>query len=131
MKSYFTTFLLILSFGLLAQTQDIPNGDFEDWSIRDHYKPDGWYAYLRNSLRTTDAKVGNYALKLVNTYKEGTRGTRSYVRNIDYNNLDEIDGFAFDGDPLSLVFWSKHDLAEHDTARINVRFNYQGSYKGS
>lgn len=128
MKNLLLTFSILISASLLAQVQDLPNGNFEEWKKRDHYKPSNYFSPTRNVFRTEDARTGNYALKLVNTYQEGTRGTRSYIRNVDANS--GLEGFRFTGDPLSLVFWSKHDLAEHDTARVYARFNYRGGYKG-
>ena len=110
--------------------QNIPNGDFENWEKRDHFKLDNWYSPYRNVERTTDAKVGNYALKLTNTYSENGNGYKGYIRNLDYNNRDSINGFAVSGDPLSLVFWSKHDLADGDTARVYIIFRDHGVYKG-
>jgi hypothetical protein len=126
--------ILLLSCTLLfifnTDAQNVPNGSFENWETRDHYKLDGWYSPTRNVKRTTDAKVGNYALKLENTYIEGSNGYTSYVRNLDYNNRDQLNGFAFDGDPLSLVFYSKHDLPPGDEARIYAIFRENGSTKG-
>lgn len=127
---YLLVLISIFSFGSQLIAQNIPNGDFENWEVRDHYKLNDWYSPTRNVERTTDAKVGNYALKLTNTYIENSNGYRGYVRNIDYNNLDSLNGFGVSGDPLSLVFWSKHDLAVGDTARIYVVFRDHGTYKG-
>jgi hypothetical protein len=129
MKALLPILFLLLTTWSFGQVQELPNGSFEDWKKRDHFKPSSYFSPTRNVLRTEDAKTGKYALKLVNTYIENSRGTRSYIRNIDANS--SLRGFGFQDDPLSLVFWSKHDLAEHDTARIYVRFNYQGDYKGA
>ena len=128
MKQFLTYISLFITLSLTAQ--NIPNGDFENWETRDHQKLNGWYSPTKNVERTTDAKVGNYALKLNNTYSATGNGTKGYVRSIDYNNRDTLNGFAFSGDALSLVFWSKHDLAVGDTARAYVVFREEGSYKG-
>ena len=122
--------LLISILPLIVSAQTIPNGDFENWEVRDHYKLNGWYSPTQNVERTTDAKVGKYALKLSNTYSASSNGTKGYVRNIDYSNRDTLNGFAFEGDALSLVFWSKHNLAAGDTARAYVVFREEGVYKG-
>ncbi len=129
MKNVLIIFLLLISFTSFGQ--NIPNGDFEKWEKRDHYKLDNWYSPTRNVERTADAKVGNYAVKLKNTYSSSNNGTRGYIRNIDYADDATLDGFEFGDDPLSLVFWSKHDLAAGDTARIFARFRYKGSTKGT
>ncbi|MDA8886350.1 T9SS type A sorting domain-containing protein [Bacteroidia bacterium] len=128
MKSIFTIVLSLLMFGIHAQT--IPNGDFENWEIRDHFKLDGWFSPSQNVERTTDAKVGKYALKLSNTYSASSNGTKGYVRNLDYSNRKALNGFAFGGEALSLSFWSKHDLAAGDTARIYIVFREKGTYRG-
>ncbi|PCJ66920.1 MAG: hypothetical protein COA58_05560 [Bacteroidetes bacterium] len=128
MKYTLTYISLFLTIGLFAQ--NIPNGDFENWETRDHFKLDGWYSPTRNVQRTTDAKVGNYAIKLINTYSATSNGSKGYIRNIDYSNRDILNGFAFNGDALSMVFWSKHDLAPGDTARAYVVFRDEGRYKG-
>jgi hypothetical protein len=123
--TYITSCIAVMVFG-----QTVPNGNFEKWQIRDHYKLDGWYSPTRNVERTTDAKVGSYAIRLSNTYSETSNGTTGYFRNLDYNNKDTLNGFAFDGDPLSMVFWSKHELAVGDTARAYVVFREKGVYRG-
>ncbi len=123
-------YLIVLFLVLDLPAQNIPNGSFESWEMRDHYKLDNWFSPTRNVTRTTDAKVGNYALRLDNTYREGANGYTSYIRNIDYSNLDQLNGFAYDGDPLSLVFWSKHDIADGDQARIYAVFRENGATKG-
>ena len=127
---HFTIILLIL-IGQYSLAQNIPNGDFENWSTRHHPTLRGWFSPLRNVERTTDAKIGTYALKLSNTYSETGNGTRGYALSINSGDKSSLNGFAFDGDPLSLVFWSKHDLAAGDTARIYAVFREKGAFKGS
>lgn len=129
MRHYLVTLLALITISGMAQV--VPNGSFENWEMRDHYKLDGWFTPTLNVHRTTDAKVGNYALKLVNQYNPNNNGTTGYARNIDYGNLSELNGFAFDGDPLSLVFWSKHDLPPGDEARIYCVFRDHGTQKGA
>ena len=128
MKYYITYILICLSSLSFAQT--IPNGDFEQWEVRDHFKLSGWYSPTRNVERTSDAKEGNYALKLINTYSETSNGTAGHARNLDYNNKQEINGTAISGDALSISFWCKYDLAAGDTARFYVILREEGSYKG-
>jgi hypothetical protein len=113
---------------LFVNAQNIPNGDFENWRVKDHYKPTGMTATVRNAERTSDAKEGQYALKLSNTYVPNSRGYRSYAFNED--NENGYDGVAFNGEPLSLCFWAKYDLAEGDTARVYAIFREKGTYKG-
>ena len=122
--------LILLASFTVSYCQTIPNGDFENWEVRDHFKLDNWYSPTKNVERTTDAKVGNYALKLSNTYSATSNGSKGYVRNLDYNNSKALNGFAFEGEALSLSFWSKHDLAAGDNARIYIVFREKGTYRG-
>ena len=94
--------------------------------MRDHFKLSGWYSFTKNVERTTDAKEGNYAIKLINT----TNGNRGLARNLDYNNKQEINGDAVSGDALSISFWCKYDLAAGDTARFYAVLREKGTYKG-
>lgn len=128
MRKLLTYILIMIATVCFSQT--IPNGDFEIWETRDHFQLDGWYSPTRNVERTTDAKVGNYALKLTNTYSATGNGTRGYVRTTDYGDRQALDGLPTSGDPLSVVFWSKHELATGDTARAYIIFRENGSYRG-
>lgn len=116
---------------LLCDAQNIPNGTFDQWEVREHLKLDAWYSPTANVQQTTDTKISAYALKLLNTPSTTGNGTKGYIRNVDYNRRDTLNGFAFNGDPLSMVFWSKHDLAPGDTARAYVVFKEKGSTKGT
>lgn len=113
-----------------AVAQNIPNGNFEQWEMRDHFQLKKWFSPAANVERTTDAKSGKYALKITNTYREGTNGTKGYSRTIDYGNKKEINGLAIDADALSISFWSKYDLAEGDTARFYAVLRNKGTYRG-
>jgi len=128
MKFIFTYTFLFLSTILVAQ--NIPNGDFENWEVRDHLKLSGWYSPTKNVERTTDAKEGNYAIKLSNTHIEGANGTRGYIRTLDFANKSEINGLAASADALSIAFWCKYDLAAGDTARMYTVLRDDGTYRG-
>lgn len=123
--SYISLFLM-----LWANAQNIPNGDFEQWEKRDHFKLKGWFSPTANVEQTTDAKEGNYAIKLSNKYVEGANGSRGYAITIDYNNRAEINGLAASADALSVAFWCKYDLAVGDTARIYTVLRDKGAYRG-
>lgn len=123
--SYISLLSCLISFG-----QHIPNGDFENWEVRDHFKSSDWFTPSRNVERTTDTKSGEYAIKLSNTFIEGSNGISSYAFNYRSNNLEKYSGFAFDGDPLSLAFYAKYDIAEGDKARIVVTFRNKGATNG-
>ena len=125
---YLIILLCFLNAVFFVNAQNIPNGDFEKWRVRDHFKPTGMTCTVRNSERTLDAKEGQYAIKLSNTYVPNSRGYRSYALNVD--NVNGYDGVAFHGDPLSLCFWAKYDLAAGDTARVYAVFREKGTYKG-
>ncbi|MGB0850686.1 MAG: T9SS type A sorting domain-containing protein [Bacteroidia bacterium] len=129
MKKLILTLLSLCLFAL-SYSQNIPNGDFEQWEVREHQTLDDWYSYTSTVERTTDSKSGKYAIKLRNIYSKTSNGSKGYVSNHVYNNEAEYDGFAMSGDPLSVVFWSKHDLALGDTARLYMVFRDKGAYKG-
>ena len=122
------TFIFLTTLHFFVHAQNVPNGDFEKWRIRDHYKPAGMTATIRNAERSTDSWEGNYSLKLSNTFIPNSRGYRSYAFNVD--KAKNIDGVAFTGDALSIAFWTKYDLAYGDTARVYVIFRDKGVYKG-
>ncbi|MFY0645055.1 MAG: T9SS type A sorting domain-containing protein [Bacteroidia bacterium] len=119
---------LLFSLGLYSQ--NIPNGDFEDWTRYNHYAlQDYWSSSIINVSRTTDHMEGAYALRLDNTVSEdGLTKRRCYVQN----RITSIgqDGFEFYDDVLSLAFSAKYELAIGDTARIYVRFRENGATKG-
>jgi hypothetical protein len=122
------TFIFLTTLHFFVHAQNVPNGDFEKWRIRDHYKPAGMTATIRNAERSTDSWEGNYSLKLSNTFIPSSRGYRSYAFNVD--KAKNIDGVAFTGDALSIAFWTKYDLAYGDTARVYVILRDKGVYKG-
>lgn len=124
----FASILLSVVLAHAVFSQNIPNGDFEQWEVRDHFQLNNYYSPTRNVERSSDAKEGKYALKLSNTYIENSTGYRGYAHNASKAN--GVDGVAFSGDALSLVFWSKHDLAQGDTARVYAIFRDKGVYKG-
>lgn len=125
--------LIVISVLLAANAtaQNIPNGDFESWKMRDHHKLSGWFSPTRNVGRSTDAVFGEYALMLSNTSTVGVNGTRGYARSIDYNNLDKVNGLAIQADALSISFWSKYNLADGDTARFQAVLREKGIYRGN
>lgn len=129
MKKLITISTLFLSY-YCSYSQNIPNGDFEKWEKRSHYKATGWYTYNSTVFRTNDASIGEYAIKLINKYSETGNGSRGYATNYRSSDKTEFGGFGFDGEPFTLVFDCKHDLAEGDTARIYVDFREDGKYKG-
>ncbi len=119
---YIIFITLTLNAFFFVSGQNIPNGDFENWRVRDHFKLPSVTSTVRNAERTIDAKEGQYALKLSNTYVPNSRGYRSYAINYD--------GVDFNGEPLSMCFWSKYNLAQGDTARVYAVFREKGVYKG-
>lgn len=127
-----TQLFLILSFLAFfdCTAQNIPNGNFERWEKRDHFQLSGWFSPTARVERTTDAKSGNYAIKLVNEYIEGENGRTAYTRTIDYGNKAAINGLAARADALSVAFWCKYDLAPGDTARLYTVLRENGSYRG-
>ena len=127
----FLYILLILPFiQLNLHAQNVTNGDFENWEVRDHFALDVWAFSSRNVSRTTDAHEGEYAVRLENELLENGNGRTSYVQSIDWGNQQRLNGFAFDDEAFALVFWAKYDLADGDTARVRATMREEGRYKG-
>ncbi len=129
MKGFLACILSLSLLSTIGIAQNIPNGDFEEWTIFNHYDLDHYLTPNYNVSRTTERIQGQYALKLENTVSEDGNTRRS---GYAYNVISAINqtGFAFEGDMLSVVFFAKYDLAEGDSARVYVRFRENGATKG-
>jgi hypothetical protein len=120
--------LTLLIFGTVVSfAQNVPNGGFEDWETEDYFVLEDWVSYGKPE-QTTDVMVGDYALKLVN-YPNGNQYLTSSIYNINWTQ-DGVNKFPYNGDPLSVVFYAKYDLAAGDSAIINTVFYEKGRYSG-
>ena len=128
MKTRNYILILTMVFGYLSNAQNVPNGGFENWETEDHYVLDEWVTYGR-AERTSDASQNDYALKLSNYTDVSGNVVSSSLYNVDWANAT-VDKFPYDGDPLSMVFDTKHDLAEGDTGYFFSGFYEKGQYIG-
>lgn len=128
MKKRNTVLILALIIGLVSNAQNVPNGGFENWETEDHFVLEEWVTYGR-AERTLDASKNNYALKLKNYTDASGKVMSSSLYNVDWVNAS-VDKFPYDGDPLSMVFDTKHELAEGDTGYFFSGFYEKGQYIG-
>lgn len=109
-------------------SQNVPNGGFETWDKEDHFLLDEWITYGM-AERTTDASSKEYALKLHNYKNAAGNFVSSSLFNVDWQN-GSVDKFPYNGDPLSMVFDTKHILAQGDTGYVFAGFYEKGQYIG-
>lgn len=114
--------LLALHVIVVAQGQNIPNGDFENWSTKNEVVIDQWVS-SGDVTATTDAYEGSKALKLTNTASTERRG---YVATGAFSQ-NKLQGIPYDEKPLSIRFRAKYDLALGDRAQVAVLFYLKGN----
>jgi Leucine-rich repeat (LRR) protein len=75
MKTKLLLLLLLANFSIYAQTNLVPNGDFETWTSSS--QPDNWYRYLSGLIyQNSSAQKGNSSTKM-----EITSGTFNYMNS--------------------------------------------------
>ena len=124
----FALALYVCLVSLCGTAQNVPNGNFESWDKEDHFVLDEWITYGM-AERTTDASSNEYALKLHNYKNTAGNFVSSSLFNVDWQN-GSVDKFPFDGNPLSMVFDTKHILAQGDTGYVFAGFYEKGQYIG-
>lgn len=115
-------------FGITVLAQNVPNGGFEAWEIEDFYVANDWVSYGKPQ-RTEDANVGLYAIELFNFANSEGNYVGSSIYNVDWQG-GGVDKFPYDGDPLSMVFDAKYDLAAGDSAEFTSGFYEKGIWIG-
>ena len=121
-------FLLLTCISGIAHSQNVPNGGFEEWLVEDYFLTNDWKSYGK-PIRTEDAASGNYAITLQN-FKNGSGDfASSSIYNIDWTDAT-VNKFPYDGNPMSMVFHAKYDLADQDSAYINTGFYEDGRWIG-
>ncbi|PCJ66921.1 MAG: hypothetical protein COA58_05565 [Bacteroidetes bacterium] len=119
------TFIIVV---LSSYSQNVPNGGFDSWQTEDFFVAEDWVSYGQ-TLRTEDAKIGNYAITL-NNYKNSEGDfVSSSLYNVDWQG-GGVDKFPYDGNPLSMVFYAKYDLAPGDSAELTSGFYEKGNWIG-
>jgi len=111
------------------------NGDFENWSLTSYDTPVNWYMESESTdLKTTDAAVGDYAIKLktyLNTNEMGNSQARATkLSNCFWNqNTRRWEG----GMPLinprdTVAFYYKYSPAQpNDSAVVTLTFRKDGN----
>lgn len=123
--------------GVISQPT-MMNGDFEAWESLTTYKPSDWYINGESSAisQTTDAKKGDYAIKLV-TYlstdknnnpmaRAGQIATGYYPNNCG-NNCIELGGHKYSQQNDALTFWYKYYPSADDSAIVFLNFKKNGN----
>jgi len=140
MKKLLQTFsLALLSSSILAQTQ-VPNADFENWTL---YKPNYNYYAASNwsngaacasvnggteqcqfvNRRTTDAQSGTYAIQ----YFDLKPAFGPNINTLPFWNVNSnFTTPAFTGRPTSVSFYYKYDTDDNQPMIINFKL-YSGS----
>ena len=127
-----------VSFTGVVSQPDKMNGDFEAWDSQTSYTPANWYINGESSVisRTTDAKKGDYAVKLV-TYlgtdqnnnpeaRAGQLATGYYPKNCS-NNCNELGGNKYSQMNDVLTFWYKYYPSSDDSAIVFLNFKKNGN----
>ena len=115
------------------------NGDFENWQSQTFDECTGWYGdmFKENTLiveKTTDSKMGNFALKL--TTIAGTdedtglpKARSAKLGTGDFTNGGQtfIGGYPFSNIEDTLTFWYKYSPSNNDLAIFDMFFKANGS----
>ena len=131
MKKKLQLFLLLGSFAVSLHAQNINNvlnGGFENWPITslgfspDNYNQSSTYDGQPGLERVTgsDAQNGTYAVKLttsIDSMQGDTNGAYILMGTFDNNPTG---GVPYNGQPDSLVFYSKHTIMPNDSAGVLV-----------
>lgn len=122
-----------VTFTGVATQPPMLNGDFEQWqTLSTQPKLADWFSDPSNVSRTTDAKVGSYAVKL--TTIAGTHNGNfslwpGYITNGWWDNTLNrfFGGFPCEISVDTLVFWYKYIPANsNDLANISINFRKNG-----
>ena len=129
--------LLSLGTGILLAgfifAQSIPNGGVENWSnlvfndltgyqnSNDSYILKGLGLSGINSVRSTNAKYGNYALQLT-TLKIGSDTMVGYVTNGLNSPLQGAGGVPYTQKPTGISFWYTCNVIAPDSALVMAVF---------
>ena len=124
-----------VSFTGVSSQPTMLNGDFEQWqTLSTQPKLADWYSNPDNVARTTDAKIGSYAVELT-TIASTNNGNFSlwpgYITNGNWSNSTFAGGFPCVVSNDTLVFWYKYSPANpHDLANISISFKKNGTSIG-
>ena len=132
---YYLSLLTLIVLSQSIYSQNIANGDFENWTSIDAYEePDNMYiagihAYFLtgsvNATKSTDKIEGNFSVKLVSTIINSDT-----LFGLVTNSNDIEDGLSggqpYTDKPDSVFFSAKYNIQANDTAIIFVLFKRLG-----
>ncbi len=131
--------LIILSvfsfFIIKAQTPQITNGDFENWTLKhlfslQDYQDAADEGKTENTIRSTDAKTGQYSVKLVTTQDNGNSDLNvGFFINFDPDH-DFKGGTPYNEHVDSICGYYKAQVMPQDTALLLVNFKKIGNIIG-
>lgn len=129
--------VFFLTSGVL-QGQNVPNGDFELWTLKTLYEDPQGFVTLNAQVtamgggapsveKTTDSQTGTYAARLVTTKVHGDIAP-GMLSTGTHGNMGQ--GVPYTDTPDSISFLVKQNLAPGDTAAAMVMFTAMGNPVG-
>ncbi len=130
----FTLIMIAVCLSFAAQSQGVPNGNFEIWNTIPMFEePDGYSTSNRQSfieaqkisvIKSTDAVEGKYSIRLNSfvTPTDTQPGLAAFSSDLEYFT----DGFPFTAKPDSLKLSMKYHCANNDSAVVAVLFLKSG-----
>ena len=118
------------------------NGDFETWETTTIDKPNNWFFsggsnndYTGGAYKTSDAKAGNSAIKLItylddrqnHSVAQGGRISTGWYPDNCNGNCYEQGGFPFTKKVDTLAFWYKYIPVGNTEADVQVTFKKNGN----
>lgn len=116
----------------LAAAQNIPNADFENWTIRSYDTLNGYQSETPQMMqlfdtalatKSTDAYQGNYSIRL----ETRTNGTDTAFGYFTSGEFGVSNGFAYTQNPDSIVGYYKCNVQPGDSAGLVVMFSFGGT----
>lgn len=132
-------FSWLWSLSALAQSNDLPNGNFEGWQDTFAYAvPEGYVTTsnswglmpfgVSNVIRSENAFSGNYALE-VRTVDDNGQAIPGVAMNASESGGFYSGGFAYNQEPDSLFGRYRYHAANGDSVSIEVIFKRNGDVK--
>lgn len=138
MKKILLSLLAITS--VSGFSQSIPNGSFESWQVSNFDNPrfyqssntedHGGKGSPINTLKTTDAYHGSYAIQL-NTVLNNNDTAFAYFANGNPGSNPPSGGVPYSQSPTGLRLYYKSNIIGSDTALVLVFFKKSGSIIGN
>lgn len=130
-------FLLLLMLHLSIFSQNIPNGNFEEWLVETFYEEPELFntsnqlsysgAGVANVTKITDAVDGDFAVRLetISTFQGEGAGT-VFNGTWDADDQEVLGGYPYNQRPTSVSYHARFNTVEGDTAFVLVAFKVSG-----